>query len=448
VRRLPIRDRVTLAAALSLAAGLAILTLAVMLLLANRLDRDASSVLHARAGAVLTTLAVKNGRLHVREPPNDELLDRDAWVFDAGRAVERPEASAASQRAATAMASLAGTHTRTVGRTRLLSVPADGADGRPAGAVVVGVNLVPYLHTEHIALAGMLALDLFVLIAGALVARRAVGVALRPVADMTAKAAAWSDHDLDQRFDLGTPRDELTGLSATLDALLTRIGASIRHEQRFSAEVAHELNTPLSGMRAEAELALRAGADDSERRAALEQIIATSDRMAAVIATLLSTARTSTEHSPGSSDGSAALSSAVETITAQATARAIEIRVHVPDPSPLVAAEHDVVAQTLHPLLDNAVRHAHAHVDVTLEQRDALAVFSVHDDGPGVDPTLRAHVFEAGTSGHGSAGLGLPLARRLAHACAGDILLADAPDGACFELSMPAIEVTRSRTGS
>ncbi len=52
---------------------------------------------------------------------------------------------------------------------------------------MVGVELVPYRHTERIALAGMILLDVFVLLAGSLVARRAAGVALRPVADMTAR---------------------------------------------------------------------------------------------------------------------------------------------------------------------------------------------------------------------------------------------------------------------
>ena len=73
---------------------------------------------------------------------------------------------------------------------------------------------------------------------------------------MTASAEDWGAHDLDRRFDLGPARDELTGLAATLDHLLARIAASRRHEQRFASEMAHELRTPLAGLRARAELAL------------------------------------------------------------------------------------------------------------------------------------------------------------------------------------------------
>jgi two-component system OmpR family sensor kinase len=441
VTRLAIRDRVTIAAAVTLAVGLAVLTLAVTLLLANRLDRDAASVLNARADAVLTTLAVTGSRIRVREPPNDELLDQDTWVFDTAGQVEHAPASAATQAAASGLADVAGRRTETVGRTRLLAVPAYGSTGRTrVGTVVVGVELVPYQHTERIALAGMILLDLFVLSAGSLVARRAVGVALRPVAEMTAKAAEWSDHDLDHRFDLGAPRDELTGLSATLDALLARIGASIRHEQRLSAEVAHELNTPLTGLRAEAELALRPTATRAELRDALHHVIRSTDRMSTVIATLLSAAREGANRSPGSSDAGEALEVAVATVAGPAEARSVDIRSLIGAPPPLVGSDRDMVSQALHPLLDNAVRHADALVEITVERRDGSAVFRVCDDGPGVDPALATRIFEAGASTHGGAGLGLPLARRLARACTGDVVLVESESGACFELRLPAID--------
>jgi two-component system OmpR family sensor kinase len=441
--RLRIRDRVTIAAALTLACGLAVVTLAVTLLLAHRLDRDADSVLRTRASAVLTTLAVTHGRVSVRDTLNDELLDRDTWVFDAGGTVERPQASpAAAQAVADQLAHSPSTSTRTVGQTKLLAAAVLGADQRRAGTVVVGVSTVPYRHTLRIALAGMIVLDLFVLIAGALVARRAVGIGLRPVADMTAKAAEWSDHDLDQRFALGPPRDELTALSATLDALLARIGASIRHEQRFSAEVAHELNTPLSGLRAEAELALRSGATPDETRRALQQVLRSTDRMAAVISTLLSAARTVAEHSPGSSDSADALRGAVEGVADQAAARGIEIELSVPEHVPLVGAERDMVAQALNPLLENAIRHATRRVDVSLARRGEQVIFEVRDDGSGVDPARRDQIFEPGMSDRASAGLGLALSRRLARACAGDLVLgpSEVGGGACFELRIPAID--------
>src|SRR5207244_1729862 len=75
-------------------------------------------------------------------------------------------------------------------------------------------------------------------------ARWLLAASLRPVVRMTRQAADWSEHDLDHRFALGTPHDELTELAATLDGLLDRLAASLRHQRRFSAELPHELRAP------------------------------------------------------------------------------------------------------------------------------------------------------------------------------------------------------------
>jgi signal transduction histidine kinase len=446
VSRLSIRDRVTVAAGAVLALGLGVLTLVVMLQLAARLHDDASSVLRARTDAVLASLDTRQGRIDVSEPPNDRSLDRDAWVFSStGRVIQRPQSSAPVQRAAARLAAAGAPGEASVHEFRLRAAPIRGPRGGPElGTVVAGISTLPYRHTERIALAGMIALDLFVLLGGALIARRAVGVALRPVADMTELADDWSEHDLEQRFDLGPPRDELTALSATLDALLARIGASIRHEQRFSAEVAHELNTPLSGLRGEAELALRPGTDALEMREALQSVVRGTERMASVIDTLLAAARSDAGHARGSSEARAALDTAVEVLRPSAGARGIELSVRAPARALTVGADADTVAQALHPLLQNAVRHARSEVRVTLAERNGHVVFGVHDDGPGVDPRVREHLFEPGASANGGAGLGLPLARRLARSCDGDVQLVDG-DGACFELRMPATGVPDRR---
>src|SRR5204862_7700559 len=124
----------------------------------------------------------------------------------------------------------------------------------------------------------------------------------------------WGAHDLDRRFDLGPARDELTGLAATLDVLLARIAASRRHEQRFASEVAHELRTPLAGLRLRAELALRAegpGAD-VERKDALDAVVAHAARVDQAIDALLAVAR----HEIDPARGPAALAAAARALAA------------------------------------------------------------------------------------------------------------------------------------
>src|SRR5262249_19666814 len=156
----------------------------------------------------------------------------------------------------------------------------------------------------------------------------------------------WSSGDLAGRFALGPPRDELTALAATLDGLLGRIEAAMRHEQRFSAEMAHELRPPLAGGRGEAELALVHARTAEGLRAALETILVVSERMATVIDTLLTAARSEGGGPPGSSD-------AASVVRAFAGPGVV---VSVPEGAVGVGADEDLVAAALHPLLENAVR--------------------------------------------------------------------------------------------
>ena len=428
-----LRNRVTLGTVLVLGAGLAIISVALNLLLASRLSADASSVLASRAAAMLSTVDERDDRLRLRDAPDDTALDQHAWVFDArGSALERSPASVKVARGVQALArARRPTQTNPTEHIRLLAQPV----GR-AGVVVVGVSMDPYRHTERLAVAFTLVLDLFVLLAGALVARRAVGLALRPVADMTATAAEWSEHDLHRRFGLGPPRDELTALAATLDALLGRLDAALRHEQRFSAEMAHELRTPLSNVRGEAELALRAGRSDAERRAALDAVLAGTDRMATVIDTLLAAARS--DAARGSSDAVAAARAVERLVRPEADAhqRRVVVRAEA-EPLPVGAGE-DVVTGALHPLLENAVRHAAGRVEISVARDDGQVVIAVRDDGAGIAPADVERIFEPGVSAAGGAGLGLALARRLARSAGGDVV-AVPQDGGRVELRLPAL---------
>ena len=245
MRRWGIRGRVVAASVGTLAVALAALTVGANLLLADQLDQDASNVLRDRAAAQLATLATSHGQVVVHEGIQDQALDR-SWVFVSGaRAIEHGPGPPAVQRAARSLIGAPGS-TRLNGPddVRLQAEPILDDNGRRVGTVVVGLSLVPYEDTEHIGLLISIILSLFVLAASGVVAWRAVGSALRPVADMTARAADWSEHDLHRRFDLGPARDELTGLAATLDGLLARIDSALRHEKRFSAEVAHEVRAP------------------------------------------------------------------------------------------------------------------------------------------------------------------------------------------------------------
>lgn len=445
MKRWLIRDRVTLASVAVLAVGLAVLGLTTNLVLSQRLSEDASALLRERTQAQLTTIEVRDGRMRIRSV-NDDALDRQSWAYSGGRVLERAIAPADVQRAADALARVRTATEHTIGeRTRLRATPVREPDGRQVGTVVVGTSLAPYEHSERIARVATAILIVLVLVLGALVARRAVGAALRPVADMAASAADWSEHDLGRRLALGPPRDELTALAATLDDLLGRIDAALRHEQRFSAEMAHELRTPLSGVRAEAELALRTPGLPVAARQSLESVLAACDRMASSIETLLMSARA--PHARGSSDPAVAIGDVVAALRPAAAAAGVEITVRPAERVLRVGADHEQVAQALAPLLDNAISHATSAVVVSSADAGGQVTIAVQDDGAGLASDEREAVFQPGRSTSGGAGLGLALARRLARSCGGDVVAAASEQGARFELRLPGQSVQEPSRG-
>src|SRR5207253_8023493 len=111
-----------------------------------------------------------------------------------------------------------------------------------------------------------------------------------------------SEQDLDRRFGLGEPHDELTQLASTLDSLLDRLAASLRRERRFSAELSHELRTPLAKVIAEAELALRRERDASEYRAALEVALRNARHVARIVEMLVAAAQHGAAATHGTAD--------------------------------------------------------------------------------------------------------------------------------------------------
>jgi signal transduction histidine kinase len=273
-----------------------------------------------------------------------------------------------------------------------------------------------------------------VLIIGGLAVWWSVGRALRPVGDMTRRASEWSVDDSHRRFALGAPYDEISGLAATLDELLDRIDAALRRERQLTAEIAHELRTPLSSARGEAELALRSA--DGDAAIALDAIIGQTDRMNSAIETLLA-AHAGRAGERQWCDPATTVREVADTVRASASSKGVELDVMGDEAAEHVEVDRQVLAQTLAPVIENAIRHAHSKVSIAVFRREASVVVQIADDGPGVAEQERETIFDPGVSGSGGAGLGLPLARRLADGF-GATLIATPSSGGCFELSIPA----------
>ncbi len=393
-----------LGAVAALAAGLAVLVLAFNLLLAGSLRADVDTRLRSRAAAALTTVTVRGGRVVTEEGPGDAALDTGVWVYQGTRAIERPRATAGLEHVVSRLVARGQRYADTPdGSYRLHATPVSPA-ARPRGVIVVASSLGAYDRTTDLALIGSLLFALAVLGAVTAVTWVAVGRALHPVEAMTDQAAEWGDHDLDRRFGVATRPQELQRLAGTFDGLLDRIAASLRHEQRLSAELSHELRTPLARIAAQADLLSRRTHDAAEQRAAAELTLRSTKRMEAILDTLMAAARAEAAVAPGVCDAGDAARNAVDGIVDEAQSRGVRVTVEVPR---LVraGADAEVVERVLVPLLENAERFARTAVTVGVHREDSRVIIDVRDDGEGIPADHLDAVFDPGRRSPEGAGV-------------------------------------------
>lgn len=443
LERLGVRTRLLVAVVGAVGLALVIGVTAFNLFLGQRLSASAVSLARAQAQAEISALEVVGGKLVAPEGLRQgATVGSPVWVFAGTKILEQPRVAPSVTAVAQSLAAGPERTVRVRETLRLYVLPVEHAGVR-VGTVVAGVSLAPYDETATLAFVGSLGLALALLVAVTVLARWILGKALLPVSRMTADAAAWSDHDLDRRFNRGEPHDELTRLAATLDALLERLSASLRHEQRFTAELSHELRTPLAKIAAETELALRRDRSSEDYRASLEAVHRSAEQMTRTVEALVSAARQQAGPNRTTSDARVGIQAAVSAIRDEAATAGFAIGLSLPPVPVRVAIDVDLMERIVHPLLDNALRYGRARLSVELVTNGTVALISVADDGPGVAEDELGAIFEPGVRGAAAArvpngaGLGLSLAARLARTAGGEIRAAAGAAGGRFDVRIP-----------
>ncbi|MBT2420793.1 HAMP domain-containing histidine kinase [Streptomyces sp. ISL-22] len=438
-----LRGRLSLVALTTAAFLMVILTVVFNTVVGRHLQQQADDELRTRAAAVATTIDTSSTGVRVRETSNDELLDTNVWIYAGTRLLERPPSAPPTSpvtRAATRLAARGGQHCTTLERPGdpvRLCVQAIGG----AAAVVTALNLSPYRSSAETLLLASLALDAVVLACTYVLTRLAVGRALRPVRTMTDQAGQWSAVTSTARFGAAEQPTELARLGVSLDALLDRIRAVLRHEQQLTAELSHELRTPLSRIIAELDWWQARPRSDADTRTTHAAITDAAQTMRTICDTLLDDARGSASTAPGTADVLSVLRPLTERLGIPGHVRVV---VDVTHPDLKAGVPSALLERIVSPLLDNALRYARSHVTVVASRQPDGVRVDVTDDGPGVPPSFAGQLFQPGrradpADGHGGAGLGLPLARRLARSAGGEVTHASGhTPGAGFVISLPA----------
>lgn len=321
------------------------------------------------------------------------------------------------------------------GPLRVVGVPADTAEGR--ATVIVAAATDQLADSERVVRHWVYAAGPALLLALALLIWLLVGLTLRPVAEMRRGAADISGRELDERLPVTAARDEVSRLAATLNDMLDRIDASRRRQRSFVSDAAHELRSPIAGIRTQLEVAQRTG----EWALAATEALAEVDRLSRLVDDLLLLAKLDERRAPRR--GSVDLGALAADLTARYASARVPVVVVAPPRPVIVPGDQDALRRLLANLVDNAVRHASSKVTVT-----ALADppgYSVSDDGPGIPAADRERMFDrfarrddARARDAGGSGLGLPIARELARAHNGTLVLADAAPGLSAVLRLPS----------
>ncbi len=249
----------------------------------------------------------------------------------------------------------------------------------------------------------------------------------------------------------------LGGVGAALLGGLYMSGRAVRparesfeRQRAFVADASHELKTPLTLIRADAEVLLYRGFVNPEDRKLVEHALAETERMGTILSDLLLVARLDAgklEMSDKPFDLAAVLAGEAERFGARASGK--DLQVDVQAPGELTArGDSERTGQILAVLLDNAVGFTPPGGIIVVGGRmeGHWAESSVTDTGPGIHPGHLARVFDrfyraetARTRGEaGGTGLGLAIARDLARAQGGDLTAANGETGgATFRLRLP-----------
>lgn len=208
--------------------------------------------------------------------------------------------------------------------------------------------------------------------------------------------------------------DELRPMIDALNSLFERLQAARAREQHLTASAAHELKTPLAGLKTQAQIAL-AAADPRLRQGALEQIVISVDRAGRLVGQLLEMARREAEAASPPPSAWIALDPAISQVVTelQTMAKSRDVRLSIEPTQAEVKVSPELLRAMLRNLLENALQYAHSKVSVRLERGPQSCQLAIEDDGagPAADewPRLRERFFRGrGHTGVGS-GLGLSI---------------------------------------
>jgi heavy metal sensor kinase len=319
-----------------------------------------------------------------------------------------------------------------------------GILGSESSTMIVATDLADFrADARRFRVAFLVALPVALLLLGVLgwvLAART----LRPVALITSTAESITARGLDTRVPPQAADTELERLVEVLNRMLDRLDRSFQQATRFSADAAHQLQTPLAVLQGELEQAIRQAGDGTEEQQRHVRLLEEVQRLKVLVQKLLLLARADAGTLAldcQAVDLTELLRLAAEDVQALAPDRTVELDL---EPDVRVQADPDLLQQVIGNLTGNALRYGApaSTIRIGVCATGDRVLCTVSSTGPRIPPGERERVFDrfarGATAPGPGLGLGLSLAREIARAHGGDLQLAPGGDAeARFVLELP-----------
>ncbi|WP_327350639.1 sensor histidine kinase [Streptomyces sp. NBC_01304] len=281
----------------------------------------------------------------------------------------------------------------------------------------------------------------------ALVAWFATGRALRPVEAIRTRFAAITAQHLERRVPVPPAEDEISRMAVTINHTLDSLERADVQQRRFVADAAHELRSPLAGLRAGLEVSL-AHPEHTDWPQATQEALDSVARLQLLADDLLFLARPDSQGADPI-DLRVDLSDLAGDLCTEARHAHPDgpgVTLQATDPA-YVRGHAGQLRRLLRNLLDNAVRHARSRVTLTVFAEEGRAHCLVANDGSPIPAADRERIFErftrldeARSRDEGGSGLGLAIARAIAQRHGGTLTVSDPPpgQGAAFLVCLPS----------
>jgi signal transduction histidine kinase len=445
-----IRVRTTAAAVIVVGLAMSLASIAMVTILMRSLRGQVTATALSKADTLAQELesGVLIADLVLGDPAGDEEL---VQIVDAGGAVlgSSPNVSGWATLALVRPGTTRTIPPRTPPDVEPLDDPfllvASGVEG--AGNiewVIVGRNLETVEEARSaLTIALVIIMPLLLLVVG-LVTWLVTARALSPVDAIRAEVDAISTRDLHRRVPDPPGDDEISRLAGTMNRMLERLEAGQQRARRFVSDASHELRSPVAAIRQFAEVALA----HPERTAVgeLAEVVLEEDaRLQRLVEDLLLLTRIdegTIPHPTGAVD--------VDDLLLEDAARlraTTDLKIDVRSVSAgRVIGDAEQLERLIRNLTDNASRHARAMIRLSLQEVSGRTILCVDDDGIGVDPAEREHIFQrfvrlddARDRDSGGSGLGLAIVREVATFHGGAVRILDNDlGGTRFEVDLPA----------